>query len=129
MKVVAITLIGIACAAASVDLRAQSHAFQLDDLSRIVRITDPQIAPDGRTIAIVVARADLDANRWDSQVMLVDVASAAVRQVTRGRRGVGHPRWSPDGRSLAFIARSDDAADAHADIRPVPAGRRRGAHY
>ena len=55
--------------------RAQPRAFALDDLSRIVRITDPQIAPDGRTIAMVVAQADLDANRWDSQVTLVDVAS------------------------------------------------------
>ena len=100
--------------------RAQPRAFELDDLARMVRISDPQIAPDGRTIAIVVARADLDANRWNSQLALVDVNSGAVRQLTRDRRGVGRPRWSPDGRSLAFLARAGEGPDAHIQLFVLP---------
>lgn len=100
--------------------RAQPRAFALDDLARMVRISDPQIAPDGRTIAMVVVRADLDANRWDSQLALVDVNSGAVRQLTRDRRGVGRPRWSPDGRSLAFLARVGEGPDTRTQVFVLP---------
>src|SRR6266571_4818353 len=93
-------LLAVVAAMAPVRLWPQARSFELDDLLRVVRISDPQIAPDGRSIAIVVAKADLDTNRWDSEIALVDVVSGALRQLTRGRRGVGHPRWSPDGQSL-----------------------------
>lgn len=116
MKAVAVALVGVAVLSAEVGSSTQSRSFQLDDLARIVRVSDPQVAPDGRNVAIVVARADLDTDRWDSQVALVDATSGTMRQVTRGRRGVGHPRWSPDGQSLAFIARTADPADAHTQI-------------
>jgi hypothetical protein len=33
------------------------HRFGLDDFSRVVRVADPQIAPDGRSIAVVISRA------------------------------------------------------------------------
>jgi len=102
----------------AVPLRAQSprRAFELDDLFRVVRLTDPQIAPDGRTIAVVIARPDLNVNRWDSEIALVDIVTGTLRQVTRDRRNVGYPRWAPGGRSLAFIARGSENKDAHTQI-------------
>lgn len=99
---------------------AQPRTFELDDLARLVRLSDPQIAPDGKTVAIVVAKADLDANRWDSQLALVDVASGAIRPMTHDRRGVGRPRWSPGGRSLAFLARAGESVDGHTQIFEMP---------
>jgi dipeptidyl aminopeptidase/acylaminoacyl peptidase len=83
---------------------AQDRRFSADDLPRIVRLADPQLAPDGKAVAVVVARANLIDNRWDSALLLIDVASRTPRVVTRDRRGVSTPRWSPDGRSLAFLA-------------------------
>jgi len=44
---------------------SQSRRFSADDLTRIVRITDPQISPDGKTISIVVGRANIKEDRWD----------------------------------------------------------------
>lgn len=87
---------------------AQGGRFTPDDLPKIVRIADPQIAPDGRTIAIVVGRANLKEDRWDSELDFVDVATKTSRPMTHERLGVGWVRWSPDGTRIAFLAQDAD---------------------
>jgi dipeptidyl aminopeptidase/acylaminoacyl peptidase len=104
---------GAALGAAS---HAQQRTFELDDLARVVRVSDPQIAPDGKSVAILVARANLDNNRWDSEIALVDVAKGTVRDLTTDRRGVGSPRWSPSGDRLAFVAKVGSGEDAQSQI-------------
>lgn len=83
---------------------AQPRRIALDDLAKVVRVSDPQIAPDGGSIAIVVSRANLDENRYDANLVMVDVATGAQRVLTRDRRGVSQPRFSPNGDRLAFLA-------------------------
>lgn len=83
---------------------AQQRRMQLEDLGRVVRVSDPQIAPDGRSIVIIVSRANYDENRYDADIVLVDVATGNQRTLTSERRGVSHPRFSPGGDSLAFLS-------------------------
>jgi dipeptidyl aminopeptidase/acylaminoacyl peptidase len=78
--------------------------MQLDDLGRIVRVSDPQITPDGKSVVVVVARANYDENRYDADLVLVDVASGAQRLLTSERGSVSHPRFSPSGDRLAFLS-------------------------
>ncbi len=89
---------------AVVGLAQQPRRMQLDDLGRIVRVSDPQIAPDGKSIVIVVARANYDENRYDADLVLVDVASSNQRALTHERRSISHPRYSPSGDRLAFLS-------------------------
>jgi len=56
----AVFLLGVFVAAASA---AETRLFSADDRPKIVRIGDPQISPDGKTVAIVVSRANLTDNR------------------------------------------------------------------
>ena len=107
---------------------AAPRPFGLDDLARMVRISDPQVAPDGRAVAAVVSRADLDANRWTSELVLVDVAGCAPaagscpqRLLSADRRGLAQPRWSPSGDQLAFIARVGEGREAVAQLFVLPA--------
>src|SRR6185503_16436 len=79
---------------------AQQRRMQLEDLSRVVRVSDPQIAPDGKSIVIVVARANYEENRYDSDLVLVDVATGNQRTLTSERRSVSQPRFSPEGDRL-----------------------------
>lgn len=82
---------------------AQERRFSPDDLPRIVRIGDPQLSPDGKSVLSVIARANLKDNRWEGALTLIDVATKASRVLSK-RTGVGSARWSPDGRSIAFLA-------------------------
>ena len=84
--------------------QAQQRRMQLEDLGRVVRVSDPQIAPDGKSIVVVVARANYDENRYDSDLILVDIASGNHRTLTSERRSVSQPRFSPAGDRLAFLS-------------------------
>ncbi len=83
---------------------AQSGRFSPDDLTKIIRISDPQISPDGKTIAIIVGRANLKDDRWDNELDFVDVRTKELHAITHDRLGVAWVRWSPDGTRIAFLA-------------------------
>ena len=108
-------------AGAGVFAAAQGRHFSADDLPKVVRIADPQISPDGRTIAVVVARANLKEDRYDAEVDLLDIATKQLRVMTHERQGVGQVRWSADGTRLAFLA-LDANKKAQIFVLPVTGG-------
>src|SRR5207244_9620996 len=90
-----------------VDASAQAPAtrrFEVDDMGKLVGLSDPQISPDGKSIVLVVSRPNYEKNRNDTELGLVDVATEKLRPLTFERQGVGQPRWSPTGDRLAFLA-------------------------
>ncbi len=118
-RVLAIAVLTLAVV---VTLPAQEEArrFGLDDFSRVARVSDPQIAPDGRTIAVVIARANLDENRYDTELALVEVDSGARRPLVSNMLNVSSPRWAPDGGRIAFLA-SPSATGGPLQVFVLPA--------
>ncbi len=110
-------LIALALALA---LPALAARFTLDHTEKVVRLADPQISPDGRRVALVVSRANLEENRYDPQLVLVDTATRAQSILVRDRAGLGQPRWSPSGDRLAFLANAGGAAQVF--ILPMSGG-------
>ena len=103
-------------------LPAQQSAprrFGLDDFSRVARVADPQIAPDGKSVAVVISRANLDEDRYDPDLVLVDVASATPRTLVTGKPGLASPRWAPDGQRLAFLVTTGTGSTAHLQVAVV----------
>jgi dipeptidyl aminopeptidase/acylaminoacyl peptidase len=82
--------------------------FDLAWLGKMVRVSDPEIAPDGKSLAVVVSRPNYDDDLNESDLALVDTATGATRYLTHGRKTASFPRWSPDGDRLAFLAHDAD---------------------
>jgi dipeptidyl aminopeptidase/acylaminoacyl peptidase len=115
-----IATFAVATAIAS-SLSAQApRRFTVADITRITRLSDPQISPDGRTIALVVARADTATDTWENQLVLIDAASGSRRVLTQGRKHVGTPRWSPSGDRLAFTASVKTGDDESPQVFVLP---------
>ena len=100
---------------------AQSRRFSADDLPKIVRITDPQISPDGKTVAVVVSRANMKEDRWDGEIEFIDLATGQVRVMTHDRLDVSSPRWSANGDRLAYLAQ-DSNKKAQIFVLPLSGG-------
>jgi len=83
---------------------AQTKRIDLADLQKLVNLSDPQIAPDGKSIACVVSRVNWSDDRFDAHLVSVDIASGTQRTLTYDRKGIAAPRWSPNGDRLAFLA-------------------------
>jgi len=100
--------------------RAQTRKIELGDAQKIVSVSSPQISPDGKSIVIIVSRVNWDADRYDSQLVLVDIATGAQRPLTNVRKGLSSPQWSPSGDRLAFLAEVGEGKNAAAQIFVLP---------
>ena len=88
-------------------LEGPQRHFTGADLFGLEWASDPQISPDGHTIAYVRKSNDIMTDRARSAIWLIDVASG---QQTPLVTAAGSPRWSPDSKRLAYVGSPDGNA-------------------
>ncbi|MBN2181946.1 MAG: S9 family peptidase [Sedimentisphaerales bacterium] len=103
-----ILLLSLICLSAPGCLAAQNpeqtHPFSVHDMLAMDRLSDPQISPDGKLIAFVLRKTDLEANKGRTDLWLVGTDGSGLRQLTTHPDSDFNPRWSPDGKSIYFIS-------------------------
>src|SRR2546428_2472991 len=84
-------------------LSAQARFITEKDLFRFQWIADPQISPDGSQVAFVRITVDEKKDTYNTAIWSVATAAGAQpRRITNGPYD-GMPRWSSDGKTLAFL--------------------------
>ncbi len=81
---------------------AQS-GFTFDDMINIRRVGDPQLSPDGKTVAYTVGVVDKAENKTLTQIYTVGIDGSNPRQLTKGTASSSSPRWSPDSDHIAYV--------------------------
>jgi len=100
-----------------------ARPLEVEDLFRIPRVSDPQLSPDGRQVVYVVTEVLKAENRTQSDLWLVPAAGGEPRRLTNAPKHDRHPRWSPDGRWIAFESNRDGSFQIW--VLPVAGGEAR----
>jgi dipeptidyl aminopeptidase/acylaminoacyl peptidase len=85
-------------------ISAQKLPFDVQAMMQVARISDPQISPDGRSVAFTVQTVDLDGNKKPKQIYTVPVDGGSPRQITNAGVANERARWSPDSNRIAFVS-------------------------
>ena len=104
-------------------LTAQQR-FSLEHLRRIVGVSGVELSPDGRIAVVTVSRPNFENDKYDQELYTVNVATGATHQLTFDRTHVSSPQFSPDGRTLAFLAQ-DSADRSQIWLLPINGGEAR----
>jgi dipeptidyl aminopeptidase/acylaminoacyl peptidase len=85
-------------------LAQTKRPMTFDDLTAIKRVGDAQISPDGSRVAYVVTEVDKNLNRGKRSVWVVPTSGGSPQQIITSDKNDYSPRWSPDGKWIAYLS-------------------------
>jgi dipeptidyl aminopeptidase/acylaminoacyl peptidase len=121
-------MLGLGFFAATILLATLSHAqttpatkgpLTPEIMWQLQRVGEPSLSPDGRLVVVAVTRADAATDRTFTALWTIPTAGGASKQLTSGDNNDLSPRWSPDGKWIAFVSkRGNDTANQIYVIAP-----------
>ncbi len=100
----------LAAPAAAKPADGPTSGFTGRDLFDLSSASDPQISPDGRWVAYVRRSADIMTDKARSSIWVINVATGEQRPLAAGSGDHFSPKWSPDGRRLAYASTAEGGA-------------------
>ncbi len=90
------------------------RSMTIDDLITAVRVSDPQVSRDGKRIVFTRTTTALDSGKRNSDIWVVPAdGSGPGRELIGGDKSENTPRFTPDGKRIAFLSSRDGAAQVY----------------
>ena len=119
---VAAVILTFTCGAA---LAQAPRPMGIVDLLNIPRLGDPQLSPDGKDVLYTRSEADWKTGRRSTHIWRALVSGGNPVQLTNGSENENAPRWSPDGKTIAFTTKRGDNEFAQIYLLPTDGGEAR----
>src|SRR5579875_2835460 len=100
-----------------------ARPMTVDDLLAIKGVADLQLSPDGSMVVYVVSELDRSTDKTNSSLWLVPAAGGDLKRLTTAPGTNNHPRWSPDGKTIAFV--SSRGGSSQVWLLPIDGGEPR----
>jgi dipeptidyl aminopeptidase/acylaminoacyl peptidase len=102
--IIAVLLLG------SVAVPQTKRPFTFEDMMALKRVGEPVVSPDGKWVAFSAVEVNLEQNKRTPHIWVVPLAGGNAKRISNDVAGEDRPRWSPDGKRLAFISAKDGGA-------------------
>src|SRR5689334_22807646 len=83
---------------------AQKRAMTFEDFAAVRNVSDPQVSPSGTSVLYSLRTTDVAKNTRTSVTYLIPVTGGTPRQFPSATVKASEARWSPDGKSVAYIS-------------------------
>ncbi|HZO07754.1 MAG TPA: S9 family peptidase, partial [Myxococcota bacterium] len=84
--------------------------FTAAEMMKLKRLADPQLAPDGAAVAYALTEIDLAGATRNADIWLAPLSGGEPRRLTSDKASDTRPRFSPDGKALAFLSTRDGSS-------------------
>ncbi|HLJ73677.1 MAG TPA: S9 family peptidase, partial [Thermoanaerobaculia bacterium] len=93
-------------------------ALTIHDIATMPNPSSPMLSPDATRVVYVLTHANMERGAYDSDLWLATADGSVDIQLTRSSATSNHPRWSPDGKTIAFLSDRDGGHNAIWIISP-----------
>jgi dipeptidyl aminopeptidase/acylaminoacyl peptidase len=102
------------------------RSIAAEDLYKLEILSDVRISPDGKSVIFQLQRVDKKTEKKFGNLWVVPTGGGEPKQFTQGDQSDSSPRWSPDGRTIAFLSnRTDKEKPSQVFILPFDGGEAR----